>query len=315
MLWGVTSIDPRDPAAFGPAPAEMVVQLQTGERLHYLDWSVPGPEGLPVMLVHELTRTAWTWLPVGRRLAAAGQAAVAPDLRGHGGSDAPLQGYELSSLALDMLTVAAGAGWGEAVDGPPMVVAGHGFGAMIAVEMARQQPASVAGVVLVDGGWEEMVESTRLLPDQLVEAIADPPEVLASMATYLADRRDFDPTTWDADQERAARAQVTERHAGHVGAVTKGSVVRRCVTAMYNYQPLEALPTVACPLSVLVAAAATADDEDERERRLAIDDAQAARAQAGQAPVEVHVFDGVGHDLMRYRPDEVCAALLRFTRR
>ncbi len=286
----------------------MVVQLQGGERIHYLAWD--GGPGRPLVLVHGLARTAWTWLPIGRRLAP-GLPVIAPDLRGHGASDAPLQGYELESLALDVLTVVAGAGWGEAVDGPPVVVAGHGLGAMIAVEMARVQPASVAGVALVDGGWEEMVEATRLLPDQLVEAMAEPPEVLASMDTYLADRRDFDPASWDADQEVAARAQVSERHAGHVGPVTKGSVVRRCVAAMYGYQPLEALVDVACPVSLIAASPSTADDEDERERRLAVDDAQLAREQAGRSAMSVRRFAGIGHDLMRYRPDELAAELER----
>jgi len=286
----------------------MVVQLQTGERIHYFEWA--GAAGRPMVLIHGLTRTAWTWLPVARRLAPE-HPVLAPDLRGHGASDAPLKGYDLDSLALDVLTVVAGAGWGEAVDGPPVIVAGHGLGAMIAVEMARLQPASVAAVVLVDGGWEEMVEATHMLPDQLVEAMAEPPEILASMATYLADRRDFDPASWDADQEGAARAQVTERHSGRVGLVTKGSVIRRCVEAMYGYRPLEALVRVGCPVSVLVAGAATADDEDERERRLALDDAQAARTAAGLEPMRVHRFDGVGHDLMRYRPDAVAGELER----
>ncbi len=309
---------PAAPPIPGPEPESMVVQLQSGERLHYLAWSGEDAGGdtasYPLVLVHGLTRTAWTWLPIGRRLALAGHHVIAPDLRGHGASDAPLSGYELDSLALDVLTVAAGAGWGEAAGGPPVVVAGHGLGAMVAVEMARQQPASVAGVVLLDGGWEDMVEATRLLPDQLVEAMAEPPEVLASMATYLADRRGFDPASWDADQERAARAQVSERHAGHVGLVTKGSVIRRCVAGMYTYQPLEALAAIGCPLSVLVAGAATADDEDERERHLALEDAARVRAEAGLDPPVVRVLEGAGHDLMRYRPDEVTLELSRLAR-
>ncbi len=286
----------------------MLVQLQTGERIHYLAW--PGAVATPIVLVHGLTRTAWTWLPIGRRLGER-RPVVAPDLRGHGASDAPLTGYELDSLALDMLTVVAGAGWGAAVGGPPVVVAGHGLGALVAVEMARQEPASVAALALLDGGWEEMVEATRLLPDQLVEAMADPPEVLASMATYLADRRDFDPGSWDADQEMAARAQVIERHAGHVGLVVKGSVIRRCVEAMYRYQPLDALAEVDAAVALLVAGAASADDEDERERRLAIEDVQHARTQAGRSPMHVRVFEGAGHDLMRYQPDAVSAELER----
>ena len=96
-------------------PVSMVVALQGGERIHYLDWPGAGP-GRPVVLVHGLARTAWTWLPVARRLATH-LPVVAPDLRGHGASDAPLQGYDLERLALDVLTVMAGKGWGEAVGG------------------------------------------------------------------------------------------------------------------------------------------------------------------------------------------------------
>jgi pimeloyl-ACP methyl ester carboxylesterase len=297
-------------SATSPNPEPMVVQLQSGERIHYLDWD--GGPGAPMLLVHGLTRTSWTWLPVARRLASS-HPVVAPDLRGHGASDAPLKGYELESMALDMLTVMAGRGWGQAAGGPAAVVAGHGLGAMIAVEMARLEPASVAAVALLDAGWEEMVDATRMLPDQLVEAMAEPAEVLASMITYLEDRRSFDPATWDADQESAARAQVIEKHAGHVGLVTRGSVVRRAVDSMYGYSPLEALVQVLCPVTVMVADNATADDEDERERRLALDDAQRARTDAGLAEMRVVIFGGVGHDLMRYRPDEVAVELERLS--
>jgi pimeloyl-ACP methyl ester carboxylesterase len=283
----------------------MVVQLQTGERIHYLDWDAGGT-GSPIALIHGLTRTAWSWLPVARRLAGR-HPVVAPDLRGHGASDAPSGGYALDSLALDMLTVMAGRGWGEAVTGPPVTVAGHGLGAMIAVEMARLQPASVAALALLDAGWEEMAQATRMLPMQLVEAMADPPDAMASLEAYLSDRRAFDLATWDADQETAARAQVVEKHAGHVGLVTKGSVIRRVVEAMYAYRPLEAVVEVPCPIVVLVADATTADDEDRRERGLALKDAQRARAAAGLAPMRIRVFEGAGHDLMRYRPAEVAA--------
>jgi pimeloyl-ACP methyl ester carboxylesterase len=285
----------------------MVVTMPTGERLHYLDWGAD-QEGTPIVLVHDLARTAWTWLPVARRLARR-HPVIAPDLRGHGVSEAPRDGYDLESLALDVLTVMSGRGWGEAVAGPPAIVAGHGLGAMVAVEMARLQPASVAALTLVDGGWEEMAAATRMLPMQLVEAMAEPPDVLASMDAYLADRREFDAATWDADQEFAAKAQVVQKHAGHIGLVTKGSVVRKVVEAMYAYQPLVSLVAVGCPIVVLVATSATADDEDERERLLALEDVQRARALVGLHEMRVRTFDGAGHDLMRHRPAEVAAAL------
>jgi pimeloyl-ACP methyl ester carboxylesterase len=277
----------------------MVVSLQSGERIHYLDWD-HGQVGRPIVLVHGLARTAWSWLPVARRLADR-HPLVALDLRGHGASDAPRDGYDLERLALDALTVTAGKGWGEAVGGVPAIVAGHGLGAMLAAEMARLEPGSVAGIVLVDGGWESMLDATRMLPMQLVEAMTEPPEVMASMDAWLADRRDFDPSTWDTDQERSARSQVAEKHAGHVGLVTRSSVIRRTVEAMYAYRPLEALAEARCALTLLVARG-SADDEDRHERLLAIDDAQRARAAAGLEPMRVRDVPGAGHDLMRHAP-------------
>jgi pimeloyl-ACP methyl ester carboxylesterase len=210
-----------------------------------------------------------------------------------------------------MLTVMAGKGWGEAVGGAPAVVAGHGFGAIVAVEMARLEPGSVAALLLVDGGWEELQEATRMLPMQLVEAMAEPPEVMASMDAWLADRRAFHPASWDADQETAARAQVIEKHAGHVGSVTRSSVVRRTVEGMYAYRPLESLALLPCPITLLVAGTGSADDEDRRERQLAIEDLQRTRTEAGLAAARVRHFPRDGHDLMRYRPAEVAGEVVR----
>ena len=64
-----------------------------------------------------------------------------------------------------------------------------------------------------------------------------------------------------------------------------------------------------CPVLVMVASTGAADDDEERERRLALDDVQAARVAAGSPPFQVLRFDGVGHDLMRYRADAVSVAI------
>src|SRR3990172_3506857 len=100
---------------------------------------------------------------------------------------------------------------------------------MVGPTTAGLRPDSVEGVGLVDGGWEELAEATRQSPPEFLAALAEPPEVLASMEAFLADRRAFDPGTWDADQERAARAQVDEKHAGHVALVTRSIAVRGMV--------------------------------------------------------------------------------------
>jgi pimeloyl-ACP methyl ester carboxylesterase len=302
-------------------PTSLVVAVDTGERIHYLDWGAPGadpPAGTrssgplpPLLLVHGLGATAWVWTPVARRLTGATRV-LAPDLRGHGASDQPRSGYDLRSLAYDMLTVLAGAGYGGAA-GVPAVVAGHGFGAMVAATMAAEQPESVAGLALIDGGWEDIAESTGQHPTEFLQGLGDPPEVTSSMATYLADRRGYDPGTWDADQDRAARAAVDQKVPGHVAPVTRPHVLKASVEAMFDYRPLETLVPLSVPLLVAQAEAGTADDEIARERSLALADLVARRQERGTPPPRVVRFPRAGHNLMRYRPDELAreiAALL-----
>ncbi|MET0771574.1 MAG: alpha/beta hydrolase [Candidatus Limnocylindrales bacterium] len=299
-----------DPAA---TPESMVVRVGTGERIHYLDWGAPasaaGNDAPVLALVHGIALTAWSWAPVARRLCDTFRV-LAIDLRGHGLSEGARSDLTPASLAWDALTVLAANGAGVEAGGPPAVAAGHGAGAMVVAEMARLQPASVAAVMLVDGGFEDVSTATRLSPSELVAALAEPPEVLASMDAFLDDRRDFDPVSWDADQERAARSQVDQKHAGHVALVARPATIRGIVDGMYGYDPVETLTAAPVPLGVLVAGAGTADDEAAHDRAVALDEVIAARAAAGLPPTHVVRFPGTGHNLMRYRPDEVARELL-----
>lgn len=327
---------PQPPAPDARAePVSLVVTLDTGDRLHYLDWEPPAhPQGPtqsrssgghdgdqlepgigqvpplpPLLLVHGLGQSGWIWAPLARRLRGVTRV-LAPDLRGHGLSEAPRSGYDLESLAYDLLTILVANGFGPDGGGPPAAVVGHGFGAMVAVAMTRVQPAAVAGVALLDGGWEDLAESTGQLPAEFLRGLGDPPEVMRSMAAYLADRREYDPATWDADQERAARATVDEKYAGHVVSVTRQHVLKGCVEAMFAYRPEEELRDLEAPLLVAVAEAGTADDEIARERWLALSDVLQLRSRLGRPPARVVRFPGAGHNLMRYRADELASELL-----
>ncbi len=300
----------------GFEPESLVVTMDTGDRLHYLDWGgpttdrEPGATDLPpLLLIHGLASTAWAWTPIARRLRSATRV-LALDLRGHGLSESPRSSYDLESLAYDALTVLSANGYGADLDGPPAVVAGHGLGAAVAVTMADLRPGSIAALALVEGGFEDLAEATGLTAADYLRSIGDPPEVMASMAAYLADRREFDPPTWDADQERAARAAVDEKHAGHVASVVRAHALRGSVEALFSYRPRVALAKVGAHLLIAVAESGAADDETRRERRIALDDLVRARAAAGVVPPDIRVFAGAGHNLMRYRADDLSAALL-----
>jgi pimeloyl-ACP methyl ester carboxylesterase len=301
-------------------PGGFVVEVDTGDRIHFLDWGGPAGEdhrgtsgGFDpgVLLIHGLSNTAWSWAPVARRLRAV-RRVVGMDLRGHGLSDAPTAGYDPETLATDALAVAEGS---RLLDGATdrVVLAGHGFGAIVAAWTAAGLGARCVGLVLVDGGWESAEAATGMEVDEFLRGLDEPPEVMRSIEAFLADREAFDPASWDADQERAARATVVETHAGRVVPSTRPHAAEACVRAMFGYEPLATLAAIAAPVVALVAADlvaadAAADKSGARERALAA--ASEARAAAGREPIASRAFEHAGHNLMRYRPEEVCAAIL-----
>lgn len=288
-------VPPPDPAA---EPDGFVV-LVGADRIHFLDWGGPARPG--VLLVHGLGRSAWSWAPVARRLRG-GLRTVALDLRGHGLSDAPTGGYDADGFAGDLVAVAEGAGLLD--DGARPILAGHGFGAIAAAWAAARLGERCGGLLLVDGGWTDVAATSGLEPGELLRTIEEPPEVLRSIDAFLADRAAFDPATWDADQERAARATVVELPAGHVVPVTRPHVLAGSVEAMFDHRPAEALAAVTAPIVLLAAAG-------DEWARPALAAALAALAAAGRPAPTVVDLAPAGHDLLRYRPADVAAAILR----
>ena len=301
---------PPDPSA---EPAGFVVATDDAVRIHFLDWgggsaaAPTRPPGSPrVLLLHGLASTAWSWTPVARRLCHTARV-IAMDLRGHGLSDAPTDGYEPHVLANDAIAVAEGAGLLALPGDHPgggLVLAGIGYGAIVAAWTAHALGNRCHGLILVDGGWEDLAAASGATPDEWLGAIEEPPEVLASMGAWLADREAFDPATWDADEERATRAQVVETAAGRVKLAVHPHALAGSVRAMWSYDPAAVLPTVEAPIVALVAR-----DEDG-PRVGALRDVARRRLEAGRSPVLAASFPGRGHNLARYEPEAVVAAVL-----
>jgi pimeloyl-ACP methyl ester carboxylesterase len=296
-------------------PAGYTVTVDPGDRIHFQDWggTTAGTDTPGIVLVHGLSGSAWVWAPVARRLAATDLHTVAMDLRGHGLSDAPTEdgAYDLAVLADDVVAVAEGSGILDPADASARVVlAGHGFGAIVAATAAASLPMDgrCAGLVLVDGGWESIEDATGLDVDEFLRGLDEPPEVMASMSAYLRDRRAFDPGTWDDDQERAARSQVVETHAGRVVPATRPHALEACVRSMYAYRPSATLPAVGAPVVALVGG-----DDDERSRTAALAQMSQLRVGASRSPIRTVRAEAPGHNLMRYRPDDVIDAIVSLT--
>ena len=293
-------MSPRSESDPGAEPPGFVVVVEPGDRIHFVDWGGIGQPG--IILVHGLAASAWVWAPVARRLIAARQT-VAMDLRGHGLSDAPTDdgAYDLTILGGDVVAVAEGSGALDAdADDARVTIVGHGFGAIVAASAAAILGERCARLVLVDGGLDHLPTTTGVDIDEFLRGLDEPPEVMRSMGAYLADRRGWDPSTWDDDQERAARAAVVETPAGRLVSATRPHALVASVRTMFAYRPETVLAKVVAPIVAV--------------RRITPGDDAAARPGDAGAPdgLGLTFLDvaAPGHNLLRYRPDAITAAIL-----
>jgi pimeloyl-ACP methyl ester carboxylesterase len=103
-----------------------------------------GERGRPVVLLHGLPASGRVWGGAFDRLGIAHRLLV-PDLLGFGGSPRPAAGYTLE----DHAGAIAAAMRSAEVDGVPAVVAGHSFGALVALALAHHHPRLVGALLLV----------------------------------------------------------------------------------------------------------------------------------------------------------------------
>ena len=119
-----------------------------------------GVGGRPVLLVHGFTGAKEDFGDALAPLAGAGWHAVAPDLRGHGGSAKPSDeaAYDLERFADDVWALVDAMGWDD------LVLLGHSMGGMIAQVAVARHPQRLRGLVLMDTshGAPEGIDGTLL---------------------------------------------------------------------------------------------------------------------------------------------------------
>jgi pimeloyl-ACP methyl ester carboxylesterase len=98
-------------------------------------------EGEPVVLLHGWPQHWWIWRGVIPPLVEAGYRVVCPDLRGHGWTDAPPDGYEKEQLATDVLAAL------DALGVERFRLIGHDWGGFAAFLIALREPERVERLV------------------------------------------------------------------------------------------------------------------------------------------------------------------------
>ncbi len=263
-----------------------------GVALHVVTWE--GGDRVPFLLVHGLASNCRTWEGVAARLSELGHPVATVDLRGHGQSDKPEDGYDFATMCGDLVAVLDGAGFERAV------VAGQSTGGNIAVELAARVPERLAGVVGVDGG---ALEVSRRWPEwEGCRTALAPPRLAGSPARLVEDRLRAAHPDWPEWGIQATMANFETLPEGAIRPWLRFDHHLRILRSLWEHKPSTVIPGLEVP--VLLVMADSGDGFMDHKRAMADE----LRSAAPEVRVEWMVGD---HDLHVQFPVELAELLHR----
>ncbi len=284
----------RDPR--GELPHHEWHALSSGVELHAVHWDptdrASGADGdlTPWLLVHGLASNARLWDGVARYLAGLGHRVVAVDQRGHGRSSKPDDGYDMTTVADDLMLLIDALGWQRPG------VAGQSWGGNVVLELAHRHPESVAAIACVDGGfidlgvrfpeWDDA--ATALAPPRLAGTPLD--RITGWLAASAAD--------WPEEGRQGTLANFEVHDDGTIAPWLTFDRHLLVLRGLWEHQPSSRYPGMGVP--TLLIAADTGDVAWTHSKHEAVDAAIAALPR-GRA----EWFSPAHHDVHAQRPVEV----------
>lgn len=252
-------------------------------------------ERRPVLLVHGLASNARLWDGVAVALSGAGHPVAAVDLRGHGRSAKPDEGYDVPTVAGDVRSLLDALGWERPL------VAGQSWGGNVALELAARWPEALGALACVDGGT---IELHRRFPDwdACASALRPPPLAGVPRARIEQMLRDTHPD-WP---ESGIQGQLACFEVRADGTVAPWLTLERhllVLRGLWEHRPSERYGSVSVP-TLLLGAEPAAEPSAWHEQKV-VELAQAASAMPA-ARVEWMRGD---HDLHAQHPGAVAALL------
>lgn len=254
-------------------------RLSNGLRLAYVEQG--RRNGPAVVLLHGYTDSHRSFDLLRPHLPASWRV-IAMTARGHGESDRPAAGYEISNMAADVRALL------DALDVERAVIVGHSMGAAIALLFAAAYPERVAGLVLVGA----------------FASFQDNPGVAELAQTVASFEEAVDPEFVQAFQESTFEEMIPQRF---LDVVIDESL--RCPAFVWR-AVLEALPNAAIIDAALRVQAPALLIHGEKDAFVPISDQLILRDTLPSA--RIFVMDGVGHTPHWERPAETSGLIQGF---
>ncbi|HLZ63753.1 MAG TPA: alpha/beta hydrolase [Ktedonosporobacter sp.] len=296
-------------------------------RLHYLEWSPQqirknGSSGavghfgeqdsdnVPIVMLHGLGASADAWCLVAEHLCQEHEL-ISFDLRGHGQSDQPESGYDLVTVAEDVICGMAALGLGQ------VALVGHGWGARVALVLAARHPSLVSHLVLVDCPHVEPRHWPGMTRERFIREQA-PKEFYTSRATFIEAMSREMAAFWSPEVEKIVHTYVRDLPDGSVEERLCAEFQRQCRAALWEDRALPYYGKLSCPVLLVPAAAQPLPGEQPPERLESADEFAAAKGyMAAQVARAIHQcsvlwMPDTSHDIQLQRPERLAHAIASF---
>lgn len=289
--------------------------------LHYLEWD-PGQmrdvqaaleqdsDEIPVVMLHGLGATAETWNLTARYFDEQ-HLIIAFDMRGHGKSDQPDEGYDLVTMAEDVIRGMAALGLGQ------VVLIGHGLGARIALVLAARHPALLSHLILVDCPHVEPRHWPGMTRERFLREKA-PAEIYASFSTFIQAIRSEMANSWSDEIEEILKTYVRELPDGRVEERLQPEHQLQIRASLWDDRALSYYSKLACPVLLVPAAVQPHPGDEPPERLENADEFAVAKGQmAAQVArmiqrCSVLWMPDTAHDIQLQRPQTLANAITNF---
>ena len=257
-------------------------------RVGSIDYHVGG-SGPPLLLVHGLAGSTGNWVELVPDLVGSYRV-ISIDLPGHARSEPLLRGATMEDFA------AAAAAVLEAEGVQQAIVAGHSFGGLVAIRLARSRPELVRALLLVSPAG---IATTTRLAQVLVltSATIRPGRRVARFRHRWAERTWYRRALfrpWFVSDADALSARATH---GLLAAQSLHADTKVASRAMLSDDPREHLTEISCPALVLWGA---------RDPQLPLED---AFEYARRLRAKLRVVADCGHLVIVERPAACLDAL------
>ena len=299
-------------------PRSAFIEAET-LRLRYLEWNPQqlcpeqnngDQDGVPLVLLHGLGATADTWRLVAHYLYQQYHV-IAFDLRGHGQSDHPDDGYDMLTIAEDVIHGMAVLGLGQ------VALAGHGWGARVALVLAARHPALVSHLILVDCPHVEPRHWPGMTRERFINEAASP-DLYTSREHFIRAMQREMATYWTSDVEEILHTYIRDLPNGRVEERLSSEHQRAIRASLWEDRALSYYGKLTCPVLLVPAAIQPVPGEEPPERLEQASDFAAVKgymAQQVERTIQhcsVLWMPDTTHDIQLQRPRDLAAAIAEF---